>query len=70
MEKKTNKAKLEIFTFLRKSPELQGYIAFDKIRRNCAFYGNSTNKLTRVFLCAEFISVLKTVKNNTVFMKT
>ena len=29
MEKKTNKAKLEIFTFLRKSAE--SHIAFDKI---------------------------------------
>ena len=38
MEKKTNKAKLEIFTFLKKSAESQG---FDKISRNCAFYGNS-----------------------------
>ena len=38
MEKKTNKAKLEIFTFLRKSAELQ---AFDKISRNRAFHGNS-----------------------------
>ena len=43
MEKKTNKAKLEIFKFLRKSAESQGYIAFDKISRNCAFYGNSIN---------------------------
>ena len=43
MEKKTNKAKLEIFKFLRKPAESQGYIAFDKFSRNCAFYGNSTN---------------------------
>ena len=41
MEKKTNKAKLEIIKFLRKSAESQG--AFDKISRNCAFYGNSIN---------------------------
>ena len=42
MEKKTNKAKLEIFKFLRKSAESQGYsLALDKISRNCAFYGNS-----------------------------
>ena len=39
MEKKTNKAKLEIF-------QLENWlnrkvIAFDKISRNCAFYGNS-----------------------------
>ena len=31
MEEKTNKAKLEIFKFLRKSAESQGIIAFDKI---------------------------------------
>ena len=36
MEKKTNKAKLEIFKFLRKSVESQGYIALDKISRNFA----------------------------------
>ena len=36
MEKKTNKAKLEIFKFLRKSAESQGY-NFDKISCNCAF---------------------------------
>ena len=42
MEKKTNKAKLEIFTFLRKSAELQGY-SFEKISRKRAFYGNSIN---------------------------
>ena len=40
MEKKTNKAKLEIFQFLRKSAESQG---FDENRQNCAFYGNSIN---------------------------
>ena len=40
MEEKTNKAKLEIFKFLRKSAESQG---FDKISRNRAFYGNSKN---------------------------
>ena len=46
MEKKTNKAKLEIFHIF----EQIGWIAFDKISRNCAFYGN-LNKytLTRVF---------------------
>ena len=42
MEKKTNKAKLEIFTFLRKSQNRKA-IAFDKISRNFAFYGNSIN---------------------------
>ena len=42
MEKKTNKAKLEIFKFLRKR-QIRKAIAFDKINRNCAFYGNSIN---------------------------
>ena len=37
MENKTNKAKLEIFKFLRNSAS-QGYIAFDNIH-----YGNSIN---------------------------
>ena len=31
MEKKTNKAKLEIFNFFRKSSESQGYSLLDKI---------------------------------------
>ena len=31
MEKKTNKAKLEIFKHLRKSAESQGYLAFEKL---------------------------------------
>ena len=45
MEKKTNKAKLEIFKFLRKLAESQAKlaIAIDKISRNCAFYRNSKN---------------------------
>ena len=74
---KTNKAKLEIPTvfmkILRKSAESQGYrkaIAFDKLSRNCAFYGNSINiHLLGLFLPAEFISAMKTVQNPTVFMK-
>ena len=37
MEKKTNKAKLKIFKFLRKSAESQDLV-FDKINRNCAVY--------------------------------
>ena len=58
MEKKTNKAKLEIFKFLRKSVLSQGYI--------CKFY---KNMLIRVFLHAEFIYAMKTVQNPTIFMK-
>ena len=40
MEKKTNKAKLEILNFLENRLNRKA-IAFDKISRNCAFYGNS-----------------------------
>ena len=42
MEKKKNKAKLEIFKYLRKSAKSQGY-SIDKISRNCAVYGKSIN---------------------------
>ena len=41
MEKKTNKGKLEIFKFLRKSALSQGY-SFDKIGSNYALSANST----------------------------
>ena len=51
MEKKTNKAKLEIFTFLRKSAE--SHIAFDKISRNCAFYGNSIDIHLLWYFCMQ-----------------
>ena len=43
MENKTNKAKLEIFKFLRKSVLSQGY--FDKIRGNYALSGNYANSI-------------------------
>ena len=66
MEKKTNKAELEIFKFLRKSAESQSYrqnrkaIAFDKISRNCAFYGNSKNvHLLGYFCTAKLLSRCK-----------
>ena len=42
MEKKTNKAKLEFFTFMRNRLNRKA-IAFDEISRNCAFYGKSIN---------------------------
>ena len=42
MEKNTNKAKLEIFKFMRNGLNRKA-IAFDKISRNCAFYGKSIN---------------------------
>ena len=71
MENKTNKAKLEIFKFLRKSA-LSYAIAFDKIGGNYALPANSTKICLLgylVFLHAEFISAMKTVQNPTVFMK-
>ena len=49
MEKKTNKAKLDIFKFLRKSAES----AFDKISRNCAFYGKSINIHLLGYFCMQ-----------------
>ena len=52
METKKNKAKLEIFTFLRKSTESQG-IAFDKISQNSAFYGNSINIHLLGYFCMQ-----------------
>ena len=52
MEKKTNKAKLDILKFLRKSSELQDY-SLDKISRNCAFYGNSINTHLLGYFCMQ-----------------
>ena len=71
MEKKTNKAKLEIIKFLRKSAESQGYIAFDENwKKLCLLWKVNKYTLTGVFLHAEFISAKKTVQNPTVFLKT
>ena len=63
MEKKTNKAKLEIFKFLRKSAEKLEIFkflrksaesqGFDKISRNCAFYGNSINIHLLGYFCMQ-----------------
>ena len=52
MEKKTNKAKLEILTFLgtRLNPKA---IAFDKISQNCALYGNSINIHLLGYFCMQ-----------------
>ena len=52
MEKKTNKAKLEIFKFL----EYQLYrkaIAFDKIGSNYALSGNSTKICLLGYFCMQ-----------------
>ena len=51
MEEKTNKAKLEIFKFLRDS-------VLSQLCLVCKFYKNMLN---RVFFHAEFISAMKTV---------
>ena len=67
MEKKTNKAKLEIFKFLKNGLNRKA-IAFDKISQNFALYGNSINThLLVYFLHAEFISAMKRGQNPTVF---
>ena len=52
MEEKTNKAKLDILKFLRKSSELQDY-TLDKISRNCTFYGNSINIHLLGYFCMQ-----------------
>ena len=69
MEKNTNKAKLDNLNFWENRLNRKA-IAFDKISRNCAFYGNSINiHLLGYFWNAEFISAMKTVQNHTAFMK-
>ena len=52
MEKKTNKAKLEISKFLENRLKRKA-ITFDKISRNCAFYGNSINIHLLGYFCMQ-----------------
>ena len=52
MEKKTNKAKLEIFKFLRKSALSQG-IAYDKIGDNYALTTNSIKICLLGYFCMQ-----------------
>ena len=52
MEKETNKAKLDIFKFLKNRLNCKA-IAFDKISRNCAFYGNSLNIHLLGYFCMQ-----------------
>ena len=66
MEKKTNKAKLEIFKNLRKSDESQGFLI--KLAEIVLSMGSQFIYTYLIFLYG--ISTMKTVKNNTVFMKT
>ena len=53
MEKKTNKAKLDILKFLIISALSQGYIAFDKIEGNYALSGNSTKICLLGYFCMQ-----------------
>ena len=53
MEKKTNKAKLEMFKFLRKSVLSQGYIAFDKIGGKYALPANSIKICLLGYFCMQ-----------------
>ena len=52
MEKKTKKAKLEIFKFLRKSVLSQGY-SHDKIGGNYALSANSTKICLIGYFCMQ-----------------
>ena len=52
MEKKTNKAKLEIFKFLRKSAYRKA-IAYDKIGSNYALSANSTKICLLGYFCMQ-----------------
>ena len=50
--KEDNKAKLEIFKFLKNRLNRKA-ITFDKISRNCAFYGNSINTHLLGYFCMQ-----------------
>ena len=52
MVKKTNKAKLGILNFCEDRLNRKA-IAFDKISRNCAFYGNSININLLGYFCMQ-----------------
>ena len=52
MEEKKNKAKLEIFKFGENRLNRK-VIAFDKISRNFAFYGNSINIHLLGYFCMQ-----------------
>ena len=70
MEKKTNKAKLEIFKFFEKISFIARHTAHDKMEVIMFSPANFIeNMLIRVFLHAEFISVMKSVQNPTIFVK-
>ena len=53
MEKKTNKAKLEMFKFLRKSVLSQGIFTFDKIGGKYALPANSIEICLLGYFCMQ-----------------
>ena len=53
MEKKTNKAKLEILKFLRNISFIARPIAFDKIGSNYGLSGNSTKICLLGYFCMQ-----------------
>ena len=53
MEKKTNKAKLEIFKFLRNISLYRKAIAFDKIGDNYVLSANSTKICLLGYFCMQ-----------------
>ena len=60
----------QTFSNFRENQFYRKAIAYDKIGVNFALSANSTKILPiRVILHAEFISVMKTVQNPTIFMK-
>ena len=63
MEKKTNKAKLEILKIFEKISFPQNW---RQLCLTCKFY---KNMLIRVFLHAEFISAMKTIQIPRIFVK-
>ena len=65
MEKKTNKAKLVIFKFLR----ISALSPLIKLEVTMTYLQILQKMLIRVFLHAQFISAMKTVPNPTIFVK-
>ena len=53
MEKKTNKAKLEIFRFFDENQFYRKAIAYDKIGSNYALSANSTKICLLVYFCMQ-----------------
>ena len=70
MEKKTNKAKLEIFKFFEKISFIARLQPIDKIGGNYVLPANSIEICLLGYFCMQnSISAMKTVQNPTIFMK-